>query len=321
MRVLVTGASGMLGGAVARSLAQRGDDVVLMQRRPSGLDLPERLVDLRDRDAVQSALRGMDGVIHLAAKVNVVGPWADYAAVNVDGTRTLLEAAREAGVGRFVQVSSPSVAHAGRSLVAAPAGPADPASARGSYSRSKAMAEQLALAAHGPGFAVIAVRPHLVWGPGDTQLVARIVERGRTRRLALVGRGTALIATPYVDNAADALVSALDVAESAGGTAYVVSNGEPRPVAEILAAICAAAGVPGPRFAVPFPVAWAAGAAVDSMWSWRGRETDPPITRFLAEQLATAHWFDQRQTRQALHWAPRVTLDEGFERLRSSYRS
>ena len=94
MRVLVTGASGMLGGAVARALAQRGDDVVLMQRRPSGLDLPELLVDLRDRDAVRSAVRDVDGVIHLAAKVNVVGPWAEYAAVNVEGTRTMLEEAR-----------------------------------------------------------------------------------------------------------------------------------------------------------------------------------------------------------------------------------
>ena len=318
MRVLVTGASGMLGGAVARLLAERDDDVVLMQRRPSGLDLPERLGDLRDPDALRSAVRGMDGVVHLAAKVDVVGAWADYVAANVEGTRTLLDAARHAGVGRLVQVSSPSVAYAGRSLVAAPAGPADPASARGSYSRSKAMAELLALAAHGPAFAVIAVRPHLVWGSGDHQLVARIVERGRSRRLALVGRGAALIDTTYVDNAADAVVAALDVAESAGGEAYVVSNGEPRPVAEILASICAAAGVPGPRFAVPFPVAWAAGTAVDSLWSWRGSESDPPITRFLAEQLATAHWFDQRHTRHALHWSPRVTLEEGFARLASA---
>ena len=320
MRVLVTGASGLLGGAVARSLAQRGDDVVLMQRRPSGLDLPERLGDLLDRDAVRSAVQGMDGVVHLAAKVNVVGAWADYVAANVDGTRALLGAARAAGVGRFVQVSSPSVAYSGRSLVAAPAGPADPASARGSYSRSKAMGEQLALAAHGPDLAVVAVRPHLVWGPGDTQLVARIVERGRSGRLALVGRGTALIDTTYVDNAADAIVAALDAADTAGGAAYVVSNGEPRPVAEILSSICAAAGVPGPHLAVPFPVAWGVGAAVDTVWSWRGREEDPPITRFLAEQLATAHWFDQRRTRQALRWSPRVTLDEGFARLAAAYR-
>ena len=181
------------------------------------------------------------------------------------------------------------------------------------------MAEQLALAEHGHGFAVVAVRPHLVWGPGDTQLVARIVERGRAGRLAVVGRGSALIDTTYVDNAADALIAALDHAETAGGEAYVVSNGEPRPVAEILSSICSAARVAGPRLRVPYRVAWAAGAAVDSVWSWRGSEDDPPITRFLAEQLATAHWFDQRRTREALHWAPTVSLDEGFARLAASY--
>ena len=240
---------------------------------PAGSGLTERLGDVGDPEACAAAVEGVDAVIHLAAKVNVVGLWEDYVAANVAGTATLLAAARAAGVTRFVQVSSPSVALSGESLVAAPAGPADPASARGPYSRSKAMAEQLALAEHGDGFAVVAVRPHLVWGPGDTQLVARIVERGRSGRLAIVGRGSALIDTTYVDNAADALVAGLDHAESAGGRAYVVSNGEPRPVAEILDSICAAAGVPGPRRHVPYRVAWAAGALVDtvlgSAWSRR----------------------------------------------------
>ena len=317
--MLVTGASGMLGAAVARELAHRGDEVIVMQRRPAELGLREHLGDVRDAVAVRRATDGCDGVIHLAAKVNVVGAWADYLAINVEGTQAVIEAALACNVGRVVYVSSPSVAHAGASLVGAGAGVANPESARGFYSRSKAMAEQIALAAHGENLAVVSVRPHLVWGPGDTQLVDRIVTRGRARRLALVGSGKALIDTTYVDNAAAALVAALDNAPSAGGQAYVVSNGEPRPVSEILASICRAAGVPGPRLRVPYPVAWTVGAAVDSWWSARGREADPPITRFLAEQLATAHWFDQRHTRAALHWEPTVTLDEGFQRLQAFF--
>ena len=217
MRVVVTGASGLLGGAVARILAERGDDVTVLQRRPSGLGLPEVLADVADTAAVRAALQGADGVIHLAAKVNVVGAWDEYVAANVVGTRNVVDAAREGGVGRMVQVSSPSVAHSGRSLVGAGAGPADPHRARGNYSRSKAQAERIALAAHGPDLAVVAVRPHLVWGPGDTQLVQRIVARARAGRLALVGSGAALIDTTYVSTAADAVVAALDRAPDVGG--------------------------------------------------------------------------------------------------------
>lgn len=319
MRVLVTGASGMLGGGVALALAARGDDVTVLQRRPSGLGLREHLGDVTDPAAVRRAVAGADAVVHLAAKVHVVGAWPEYLSTNVIGTRTVVDAARAAGVHRLVHVSSPSVAHTGSSLVGAGAGPADPEHARGSYSRSKAMAEQDALAAHGPGFSVVAVRPHLVWGPGDTQLVERVVSRARTGRLAVVGSGTALIDTTYVDNAVSALLAALDHAPTAGGRAYVVSNGEPRPVAEILSSICLAAGVPGPRRHVPYRLAWTVGAAVDTWWGVRRRAQDPPITRFLAEQLATAHWFDLRLTRQALHWEPTLALDEGFARLAQAF--
>lgn len=321
MKVLVTGASGMLGGAVALALAARGDDVTVLQRRPSGLGLREHLADITDATAVRAAVAGADTVIHLAAKVHVVGAWTDYVAANVVGTRTVVDAARHAGARRLVYVSSPSVAHTGASLVGAGAGPADPEHARGSYSRSKAMGERYALAAHGPSFSVVAVRPHLVWGPDDTQLVERIVGRARAGRLAVVGSGTALIDTTYVDNAVSALVAAADHADTAGGRAYVVSNGQPRPVAEILSSICLAAGVPGPRRHVPYRLAWTAGAVVDRWWAAAGREADPPITRFLAEQLATAHWFDLRLTREALQWEPTVGLDEGFARLAEAFRA
>jgi nucleoside-diphosphate-sugar epimerase len=179
------------------------------------------------------------------------------------------------------------------------------------------LAERVALDAAAAGFAVVAVRPHLVWGPGDPQLVARIVARARAGRLPVVGTGAALIDTTYVDNAVDALVAALDRAPQVSGRAFVVSNGEPRPVAELVESICVASGVAPPRVAVPARVARAAGAVVERVVQWVPGLGDPPMTRFLAEQLSTAHWFDQRATREALAWAPRVGLDEGFTRLRA----
>jgi nucleoside-diphosphate-sugar epimerase len=224
-------------------------------------------------------------------------------------------------VARFVFISSPSVAHAGHALVGAPAGPADPVHAKGHYSRTKAAAELEVLAADAPGFPTIAVRPHLVWGPGDTQLVARIAERSRSGRLPLVGGGQALIDTTYLDNAVTAIVAALDRAPQAHGRAFVVSNGQPRPVAEIMGAICDAAGAPPPRGRVPAGLAWAAGAVVEGMWAAGRRTDDPPMTRFLARQLATAHWFDLRETRQWLGWEPTVSLDEGFRRLAEWFAS
>ncbi|RMB62008.1 NAD-dependent epimerase/dehydratase family protein [Tessaracoccus antarcticus] len=325
MRVLVTGASGLLGGDVARALAARGDDVTVLQRRPSGLRLREVLGDITELDSLTRAVDGCDAVVHLAAKVNVTGSWEDYRRINVDGTEALLQACLGADVRRMVFVSSPSVAHAGRSLVGAGSGRADPERARGHYARSKAMAEQRALAADARGeLAVVAVRPHIVWGPGDTQLVERIGRRARSGRLPVIGSGAPLVDTIYIDNAVDALVAALDRCDDARGQSLVVTNGEPRPIGEILAGWARATGAPAPTRHVPAVLARWAGSGVDAVTALRERlghdlTSDPPITRFLAEQLSTAHWFDQRRTRQVLGWAPRVSLDEGFARMRRHY--
>jgi nucleoside-diphosphate-sugar epimerase len=318
VKVLVTGASGALGAATARTLAARGDQVTVLQRRPAGLGLPEVLADVADAAAVRRAAAGQEAVVHLAARVGYAGRWSEYASANIVGTQAVVDACRAAGVGRLVHVSSPSVAHAGSSLVGVGAGPADPARARGPYARSKAAAEQIALAANGGELTVTAIRPHLVWGPGDEQLVGRVVERARTGRLVLVGTGAALMDTTYLDNAASALLAAVDRIEAAAGRALVVSNGEPRPVAELLAGICAAAGAPPPHRRVPPTIAYAAGLVAEGIG--RVRHAEPPMTRFLAEQLSTAHWFDQRETRSVLAWAPEVSLDEGFARLAAAFR-
>ncbi|MDQ3325159.1 MAG: NAD-dependent epimerase/dehydratase family protein [Actinomycetota bacterium] len=317
MRVLVTGATGMLGRGVASALLRRGDEVTVLQRRPSGLACGEVLGDVADSAVVAHAAARQDAVVHLAAKVDVVGRWADYARVNIEGTRAVLEACRAGGVGRLVHVSSPAVAHAGNPLVGVGAEPADPQRARGHYARSKAVAELEVLAADSQRLAVLCIRPHLVWGPGDTQLVARIVSRARAGRLPLIGSGAALIDTTYVSNAVDALVAALDA--DLHGEALVVSNGEPRPVAEILSRLCAAAGAPLPRGRLPVASARLAGAGVEAAWALLDRRDAPPLTRFLVEQLSTAHWFDQRRTRQALAWTPQVRLEQGFAELASWY--
>ncbi|MFM1966452.1 MAG: hypothetical protein RL134_2177, partial [Actinomycetota bacterium] len=268
-------------------------------------------------EALVEGFTGCHAVVHAAARVDITGPWEEYERINVVGTRQALEAARRAGVARFVLISSPSVAHAGRALVGARAEPADPWHARGHYSQSKAMAEIEALAADGDDVAVTVVRPHLVWGPGDSQLTERIVDRARSGRLVIIGSGSALIDTTYIDNAGSAIAAAVDRAAHprVRGRAFVVSNGEPRTVIEMLTRIALAAGAPAPHRSVPFPVARMGGEVLERLWERTGREGEPPVTAFLAEQLATAHWFDQRETREALAWVPEVSIDEGLARL------
>ncbi|MCH6471870.1 NAD-dependent epimerase/dehydratase family protein [Sinomonas terrae] len=322
MRVLVTGASGLLGREVAGLLVRQGHAVTTFQRRPSGVDgAADFCGSVTDDEAVRAAVQGAEGIIHLAAKVSFTGRAAEFDEVNVEGTHRLLRCARGAGVRDFVFVSSPSVANSGAAIAGLGAQPADPQRAHGDYSRTKAEAELLALAEDTPEFRVVAVRPHIVWGPGDTQLVERVLERARRRRLPLLDAGAALIDTTYVDNAASAIVAALHRMEHIHGRALVVSNGEPRPVGELLAGICAAGGAPAPSWSVPGGVARAAGAVVERLWTWAGRKEEPPMTKFLAEQLSTAHWFDQRETRELLDWVPAVSLDDGLARLAEYYGS
>lgn len=318
MRVLVTGGTSLLARRTAEALLARGDEVILLQRGASSLATEQVHGDIRDAAAVARATTGCDGIIHAAAKVGVVGDWADYRAINVDGVTNVLMAAREHGVSRVVHVSTPSVAHSGHSLVGTGAEPAVVGRRGAFYAESKAIGEQLALRAASDALPLVVVRPHLVWGPGDTQLVGRIVERARSGRLALIGQGAALVDTTYIDNAASSLVAALDAAQPGAtcvGHAYVIANGEPRPIGELIEGILLAAGLKVEPRRVPRAVALRAGAVVEKLWSLKGDDSEPPLTRFLAEQMGTAHWFDPRPARDHLHWSPTVSVDDGLARL------
>jgi nucleoside-diphosphate-sugar epimerase len=320
MKVLVTGAGSLLLGGIAQQLASRGDEVVCFQRRENETthsNITTFAGDIRDRGAVSEAASGCDAIIHGAARVGVMGSWEDFYSTNVDGTTNVLRAAEEHHITRLVYVSTPSVAHVGRSIEGDVATPATTGRKRTFYAESKAIAEILALQANSAELGVVALRPHLVWGPGDTQLVGRIVDRARQGRLVMVGSGNALVDSTYIDNAISAHIAALDaIAPGArcSGKAYVISNGEPRTVNELMSRICLAAGVEFSPKHVPAVIARSIGSVVERIWPLI-RKDEPPITRFVAEQLGTAHWFDQRPIQEDLNWKPQVSLDEGFVRL------
>jgi nucleoside-diphosphate-sugar epimerase len=311
MRVFVTGATSLLGRSVTTRLINRGELVTCFQRHPSGLDTNEILGDIRDRGAVVAASRGSDAIIHLAALVAPRPAFTDAFAVNVEGTRNVLAATRG---GRLVYVSTPSVAFHNAASVAEDAQPAR-YDGKDAYSRTKAIAERIVLADN--DVSTVVVRPHLVWGPGDTQLVGRVIDRARAGRLVLPDRGRALIDTTYIDDAADAIIAALDRSGDeprALGRPFVVTGNDPRPVGELIDGILAAAGITTSVRSLPAPLASMAGRLVGRWWP----NEEPPLTHFAARQLSVAHWFDQSEVHEVLRWRPQVTVDEGFARLAAS---
>jgi nucleoside-diphosphate-sugar epimerase len=322
VRALVTGAGGFLGGAVARALLARGNDVVSVARGdyPALRELGVQTVrgDLAEPGVALAAAEGCDVVVHVAAKAGIWGPAADYERSNVDATRRVVEACRTLGIERLVHTSTPSVVHAGASLRGGDESLPYATRFSSPYPRTKVVAEQVVLAAADERLGTVSLRPHLVWGPGDTQLVPGILARARAGRLRFVDGGDAVVDTTYVDDAVAAHLCAVDrVAPGAAcsGRPYFISSADPRPVREVVNTILAAAGLPPERRSVPLPVAVGAGAVVEGVWRLLRRQDDPPMTRFLARQIGTDHWFDVSAARRDLGWDPVVGLDEGFRRL------
>ena len=326
MRVLVTGGGGFLGGAVVRGLLARGDDVVSVARgdypalRELGVETQRG--DLAESAVAERAAEGCEAVVHVAALAGMWGPTEAYERSNVEATRSVLAACRTVGVRRLVFTSTPSVVHAGQDIVGGDESLPYATHFTTDYPRTKAVAERLVLAATDDELGTVALRPHLVWGPEDTQLIPRILSRARSGRLRFVGGGDAVFDTTYVDDAVAAHLCALDrIAPGAAcsGKAYFISSGDPRPVKEVINAILSAAGLPPEHRSVPLPVALAAGAAAEGVWRALRRQDEPPMTRFLAQQLATSHWFDISAARRDLGYEPQVGLDEGFRRLAAAF--
>jgi 2-alkyl-3-oxoalkanoate reductase len=326
LHALVTGAGGFLGHEVARQLVARGDRVRVLTRvkKPEldRLGVEYRLGVVQNREDVLNACRGpqpLDCVFHIAAKAGIWGSWYEYLDVNVNGTLHVLAACREFLVPRLVYTSSPSVTFTGADQRGIDESAPYAERWLSHYPHSKALAEQAVLDANGKeGLWSCALRPHLIWGPGDRHLVPRLIDRARRGQLRRVGDGKNLIDTIYVENAAEAHLLAADRlggGSQVAGRAYFLSQGEPVNCWEWIDHVLALAKLPPVRKRISFRAAYLAGAMLEGLWWLRARNDEPRMTRFLAAQLARSHYFNIARAREELDYSPRVSLAEGMERL------
>jgi nucleoside-diphosphate-sugar epimerase len=328
MRVLVTGGGGFLGSAICRQLAARGDEAVAYQRSAApGLEAQGIEVvrgDINDAAALNTAVKAADAVIHTAAKAGLSVKYDDFYAANVRGTESVLKACRHNGISRLVFTSSPSVVHEEGDIEGGDESLPYPATYSSPYPQTKAESERMVLAANGPELRTVALRPHLIWGPGDNHLLPNLLKRARGGTLKLPGPDK-LIDSVYVDNAADAHLLALDRLETApltvGGKVYFISNGEPVTQGYIIGALLEAAGVTVDIRRVPPRLAITAGALLENTWKLLGVRSDPPLTRWSAVHLSTAHWFDISAAKRDLGYAPKISIEEGLARLAEYFRN
>ena len=319
MKILVTGGGGFVGGYIVERLLARGYAVRSIGRSPQ----PELVAkgvevvcgDLTDATAVSAACEGVGAVFHVAARAGVWGSWESFYGPNVIGTRNVLSACRKWQVKRLVYTSTPSVVFNGDSIRGG-----DESLPYGKnwlchYAETKALAEQEALAANSEKLQVVALRPHLIFGPGDPHLLPRVIESVKAGRLRIVGDGSAKVDVSYVGNVADAHLDAFDALErgKGAGQAYFISQGEPVDLWPWLNSILEGLGQPPLTQKIPLPLAYGIGALCEGAWNVLRRRTDPPITRFVAVELAKDHYFDIRKAQHVLGYQPRVPMNEALK--------
>jgi 2-alkyl-3-oxoalkanoate reductase len=328
MKALVTGGGGFLGGAVVRLLQHRGDAVRSLTRSAypwlDELGVEQSLGDLADPEAVERAVAGCDIVFHAAAKAGVWGRYADYFSTNVTGTENVIAACKKHGIRKLVYTSTPSVVHGGGDIENGNESLPYSRHFDAYYPATKATAEKAVLAANGPEFASVALRPHLIWGPSDPHLIPRLLTRARIGKLRRIGSRPIKVDATYIDNVADAHILAGDklaVGSPVAGKVYFISNDEPVELWSFIDRILAAAGLPPLTRTVSAWKARLAGRVLEWMYWLFRLPGEPPMTRFVANQMSTAHWYDISAAKRDLGYEPKISIEEGLIRLGESLRT
>jgi len=328
MKALVTGGGGFLGRAIVQRLLAKGASIRTFSRgdypdlRAQGVEVMQG--DLVEYGAIRQACYDRDIVFHVAAKAGVWGRPADFYSANVVGTRNVLAACRDRGISRLVYTSSPSVVFNGRDMQGVDESVPYPDTFPSPYPATKAEAEKLVLTTNTTDLATVALRPHLIWGPGDTHLIPGILARARQGKIQKIGKQPKLADFTYIDNAAEAHLLAADrlaPGSPIAGRTYFITNGEPVEIWGFINSILEAAGIPPVRGSVHPAVAYLGGAVAETVWKTFQMKGEPPMTRFLARELTTAHWFNIDAARRDLGYEPTVTTSEGLRRLKEWFES
>ena len=323
--ILVTGGGGFLGKAIVKRLIKKGCRVTSFSRKSypelDRLQVNQIKGDLCNSKAVEKACRGMGLVFHVAALPGVWGKYSDYYDTNVTGTENVIAACLKNKVSRLVHTSSPSVVFNGKDMKGVDESVPHAARHTTHYPKTKALAEKAVLAAASGDLKVIILRPHLIWGPGDNHLVPRILDRAD--RLRIVGNGKNIVDTIYIDNAALAHILAAEKLvcnPDLSGRVYFISQDEPIFLWEMVNSILAAGGKKPITRKVPFRIAWIAGALLEFFYKTFKINGEPMMTRFVANELTTSHWFDISAAKQDLDYVPEISTARGLERLEAWLR-
>lgn len=326
MRVLVTGGGGFLGSAICKQLLARGDEVIAYQRSASEnlQKLGARIIrgSITNAELLNRAIKGVDAVIHTAAKAGQWGPYDDYFRPNVTGTENVISACLKHSIHKLVFTSSPSVTHADGDVEGGDESLPYADSYNAHYPATKALAEQMVMAADCPELRTVSLRPHLIWGPGDNHLLPSLLDRAKSGKLRLPGPDK-LIDTIYIDNAARVHLLALERLQSApdvvGGKTYFVSNDEPMTQRQIIGGLLNAAGIKVDIQPISPRIAITAGTLLENTWKLFGLKSEPPLTRWSAEHLSTAHWYDISAVKRDLGYTVDISIAEGMEMLSSNF--
>lgn len=325
--ILVTGANGFLGLYLVEQLVARGERVRAFCRRRSAeldsLGVETALGDVRDAETTAAACLGIDTVFHVAAVAGIWGSWKHFYETNRLGTHNVLAGCLQHGVKKLVYTSSPSVTFDGREQCGIDENAPYPERWLCHYPHTKALAEQEVLAANRQqGLLTCALRPHLIWGPRDRQLVPRVIERARHNKLMRVGDGKNLIDMVFVENAALAHLQAADhlsPGSPVAGSAYFISQGQPVNCWQWIDELLALAGLPPVPRAISTNAAYAIGAALETAYTLLRKTDEPRMTRFLALQLGKSHYFNIDRARCDFGYEPRVSTSEGMARLAADW--